>query len=125
MWVAHLVSYLRYIACMPDAGSQMVVMLAGAFAVPVLTWPVERTRVVVVAWPAEPDIALEPEPEPADPMAELDCAILDHLADDPGASIREIAAAVQAPRTVVHRRVVAMRAGSCPFKLAGVVAARR
>lgn len=86
-----------------DSWHVLIAMLVGAWPVPVLTWPADRTRIVVAAPDTEPDLDLPPEPPAPAPLTAADAAILEHLADAGPASVRAVAAAACIPRQTAWR----------------------
>ena len=81
-----------------DSWPTLIAMLTGAFMVPVLTWPPDRTRIIEADPDEEPDIDLPPlPPEPA-PLTRTEEAILAHLADAGPASMRAVADALGVSR---------------------------
>ena len=89
-----------------DSWPTLIAMLSGAFMVPVLTWPADRTRIIEECPDEEPDIDLPPEPAP---LTRTEEAILAHLADFGPVSIRAVATALGMSRRAAWKGLERLR----------------
>ena len=92
-----------------DSWPTLIAMQTGAFMVPVLTWPPDRTHIIEADPDEEPDIDLPPLPPEPEPLTAAEVAILAHLADDGPVSMRAVAKALGVARRAAWKGLERLR----------------